>query len=278
MSKVKIQGNASGTGVLTVTAPNTSTDRTITLPDSTGTLATTADTGVAGITSAADATAINILSNERVGINKTTPEARLDISAASETGLRVVATVSGEYPAIIQSASTNTTPILSLRKSGGTETVRFSSEGGILFNGDTAAANALDDYEEGQSTIALSATDSGSITLKSTHNKCLYTKIGRVVHFNIHLRVDSVSSPVGSALITGLPFTNGSSETFRSAVTVAPVYNFSSPSGSMALAYVNNNATTMYVPFYNGSTQTLAAAGYFQANTEAYITGSYMTD
>jgi len=43
MSKVKIQGNASGTGVLTVTAPNTSTDRTITLPDSTGTLATTAD-------------------------------------------------------------------------------------------------------------------------------------------------------------------------------------------------------------------------------------------
>ncbi len=38
MSKVKIQGNASGTGVLTVTAPNTSTDRTITLPDSTGTI------------------------------------------------------------------------------------------------------------------------------------------------------------------------------------------------------------------------------------------------
>ena len=38
MAKVKIQGNASGTGVLTVTAPNTSTDRTITLPDSTGTI------------------------------------------------------------------------------------------------------------------------------------------------------------------------------------------------------------------------------------------------
>jgi len=38
MSKVKIQGHASGTGVLTVTAPNTSTDRTITLPDSTGTI------------------------------------------------------------------------------------------------------------------------------------------------------------------------------------------------------------------------------------------------
>ena len=51
MAKVKIQGNASGTGVLTVTAPNTSTDRTITLPDSTGTLATTADSvgGATGV-------------------------------------------------------------------------------------------------------------------------------------------------------------------------------------------------------------------------------------
>jgi len=38
MAKIKLQGNASGTGVLTVTAPNTSTDRTITLPDSTGTI------------------------------------------------------------------------------------------------------------------------------------------------------------------------------------------------------------------------------------------------
>ena len=41
MAKIKLQGNASGTGVLTVTAPNTSTDRTITLPDATATLATT---------------------------------------------------------------------------------------------------------------------------------------------------------------------------------------------------------------------------------------------
>jgi hypothetical protein len=42
MAKVKIQGHASGTGILTVTAPNTSTDRTITLPDATGTLLTSA--------------------------------------------------------------------------------------------------------------------------------------------------------------------------------------------------------------------------------------------
>ena len=43
MAKIKLQGHASGTGVVTVTAPNTSTDRTITLPDATGSLLTSAD-------------------------------------------------------------------------------------------------------------------------------------------------------------------------------------------------------------------------------------------
>jgi len=38
MAKLKLQSNASGTGVVTLTAPNTNTDRTVTLPDSTGTL------------------------------------------------------------------------------------------------------------------------------------------------------------------------------------------------------------------------------------------------
>jgi uncharacterized protein (AIM24 family) len=38
MSLVKIQGNASGTGIFTVAAPNSNTDRTLTLPDATGTV------------------------------------------------------------------------------------------------------------------------------------------------------------------------------------------------------------------------------------------------
>jgi hypothetical protein len=40
MSKVKIQGNLSGTGIFTVAAPATNTDRTITLPDEAGTILT----------------------------------------------------------------------------------------------------------------------------------------------------------------------------------------------------------------------------------------------
>jgi len=38
MSKIKIQGSASGTGTLTIQAPTTSTDRTLSIPDSSGTI------------------------------------------------------------------------------------------------------------------------------------------------------------------------------------------------------------------------------------------------
>ena len=40
MAKVKIQGHATGSGIITIAAPNTSTDRTITLPDADVTLGT----------------------------------------------------------------------------------------------------------------------------------------------------------------------------------------------------------------------------------------------
>lgn len=40
MSKVQLQGNASGTGIFTIASPNSNTDRTLTLPDNTGTILT----------------------------------------------------------------------------------------------------------------------------------------------------------------------------------------------------------------------------------------------
>ena len=44
MSSVKMQGNASGTGILTVTSPNTNSNYTLTLPAATGTLLSNATT------------------------------------------------------------------------------------------------------------------------------------------------------------------------------------------------------------------------------------------
>ena len=46
MSNIAMQGGATGTGTVTILAPSTSTNRTLTLPDNTGTVLTTATAGV----------------------------------------------------------------------------------------------------------------------------------------------------------------------------------------------------------------------------------------
>jgi len=46
MSSIKLESNASGTGIFTIASPNSNTNRTLTLPDNTGTVLTTAS-GVA---------------------------------------------------------------------------------------------------------------------------------------------------------------------------------------------------------------------------------------
>jgi hypothetical protein len=67
MSKVKISGNASGTGTFTIAAPNSNTDRTLTLPDEAGTLITSAissfSTGSGTANSIASNTYTNIVSS-----------------------------------------------------------------------------------------------------------------------------------------------------------------------------------------------------------------------
>lgn len=55
MSLIKLQGNASGTGAFTIAAPNGNTDRTLTLPDNTGTVLTDQST----VSSAQIASALN---------------------------------------------------------------------------------------------------------------------------------------------------------------------------------------------------------------------------
>jgi len=70
MAKVKIQGNASGTGTLTLTAPNTNADRTITLPDGTGELLAKDSSG-------------------NLGIGTSSPSYPLDVYASGTAGIRV---------------------------------------------------------------------------------------------------------------------------------------------------------------------------------------------
>jgi hypothetical protein len=67
MSKVKIVGNASGSGTLTITGPDTSSDRTITLPDATGTLLTEVADDAITLAKMASGTDGNIISYDASG-------------------------------------------------------------------------------------------------------------------------------------------------------------------------------------------------------------------
>jgi hypothetical protein len=74
-----------------------------------------------------------------------------------------------------------------------TEKARILSSGGITFNGDTAAENALDDYEEGNLSWQLRKSDN---TSGGNDNGSIvkYTKVGRMVCISGRIRTDSTSS------------------------------------------------------------------------------------
>ena len=97
-----------------------------------------------------------------------------------------------------------------------TERVRITSTGqvrlagaGITFNGDTAAANELDDYEEGTWTPVVFDTTNADISslFTTAGNYARYTKIGRVVTITFALYSGDATVSQLIKRIEGLPFT-----------------------------------------------------------------------
>ena len=78
---------------------------------------------------------------------------------------------------------------------------RVGAADGIIFGSDTAAANILDDYEEGTWTPT-----AHGYTASNTSNNCFYTKIGRLVIASFRMTWPSLTSN-SYAEIRGLPFT-----------------------------------------------------------------------
>ena len=130
---------------------------------------------------------------------------------------------------------------------GGNERVRVLSTGGLTFNGDTAAANALDDYEEGTWTASVVGSSGGNAQSMSGY----YTKVGNKVY--VHASAVSglnLSSSSGVLVINGLPFTakSGAYQAFQLIHNNAGTY----PSGRTQVeGYVAGN--TQIVAITSGS-------------------------
>jgi hypothetical protein len=131
----------------------------------------------------------------------------------------------------------------------GTQILRIDSDG-IKFGTDTAAANALDDYEEGTFTATLTPSTSGSITL--TPSTCSYTKIGRQVTVRGQVVVSAISSPIGGTVILGgLPFTSNSAVSSRGA---GVVQYFPSIGGNSLLNNYQLQTSVEWIWILNAST------------------------
>jgi len=86
----------------------------------------------------------------------------------------------------------------------GTQVATMTADG-LLFGTDTAATNALHDYEEGTWTASF-VTGGGTIAPNTSYDTMNYTKIGRLVNVSGNVDGFTVSSPTGSFQMTGLPF------------------------------------------------------------------------
>jgi hypothetical protein len=144
MSKIALSGNASGTGTFTFAAPGTNTDRTLTLPDASGTVLTDQSTvSATQITGALNATGSAPMFACRAWVNfngNGTPAIRAsgNVSSITDNGVgdytvnfttamqdanyAVIRSV--DYDSAAGGAATNNTEVLS----AATGSVRVSSE------------------------------------------------------------------------------------------------------------------------------------------------------
>jgi len=213
MSKLKVSGNASGTGVITLEAPNTNTDRTITLPDGDISL------GV-GIDDNATSTKITVAdtSVSTVGV-------RSYFSAASENfalGVRYVSTGGTLY---FGASSASATPDGGIYNAGGSQILGFGNDRnvtipagnlvigtsgkGIDFSATsdgsgTMTSEVLDDYEEGTWTPTTNG-DATGVFSGSVYGK--YVKVGTLVYATFNF---TVSTSFTGNSIGGLPYAVGS--------------------------------------------------------------------
>ena len=120
----------------------------------------------------------------------------------------------------------------------GTEELRVQSGGGISFNGDTAAANALDDYEEGTWTPTITAASGGSVSY--TTQLASYTKVGNLVSVTCQLDFTKNTSS-GNYAVAGQPFN------FTTNICKGQGYDWYNPSGTALMnthIHVDPNGST----------------------------------
>ena len=195
-----------------------------------------------GISDSSDATAITIDSSERVGIGITSPSDNIHILGNNSTpnaGITIQTddTASAQAGITLMSRNSANTNVTATLKN---VTTALQSSLGITFGSDTAAANALDDYEEGTWTPTIIGSSGTSGQSYSTQAG-FYTRIGRFVHMTFDVRLSAKGTISGYVLLGGHGFT----------------FLGSNIGGSLFTSYVTNVSNQDYYPVVGYAHQTL---------------------
>jgi hypothetical protein len=218
-------------------------------------------------------------STSRVGVGETSPTYDLSVTNTDGEWLYLKRTGGAELKINASGSAgfigTTTNYPIALQVNS-SEIARITSNG-ITFNGDTAAANALDDYEEGTFTPTFTAQSSNPTVTYDTQLGN-YIKIGNTVYFSIHMGTGAVSGGSGDLYISGFPFTSSSTKGSRSGAwglnytwntNLNPSSWWIAASDTKIYLYQNNNAA---------STVTVANMGTGSSANRLWLQGFYTTD
>lgn len=124
---------------------------------------------------------------------------------------------------------------------------------GIQFGtGALAAANTLDDYEEGTWTPVLSDGTNNATMAGGGATEGVYTKIGNMVYISCRITTTALGSVSGNLRITGLPFSVGK----QAALTVGFASGLAITAGTSVTAYAEPGTTTLFLYNWDATTGT----------------------
>jgi len=220
------------------------------------TLSTGQPTTLSSIDDNGDATAMTIDSSENIGIGTGSPDSALHVYKQTNDRSARFQRLSTQYVDMYQTSGINSFRSIGkdfeistedsndlILATNSIERARVLSTGGITFNGDTVAANALDDYEEGTWTPTVSG---GTMTI--TVNSATYTKVGDMVTVWCH--VGGGNNGDGTTLaFTGLPFTTASSGS--NYYTVGSPLNFNNGNAALTNPHTRVGYSSSTIYFYN---------------------------
>ena len=134
-----------------------------------------------------------------------------------------------------------------------TERLRFRTGGGITFNGDTAAANALDDYEEGDWTPSVVSGGFSSLTI----GKATYVKVGKMVHIQCYISSLNGTGNTAALKLGSLPFQSATNAFSAGSVD----FGRGSVKGTYARVEGGSNQIFFFYPSENTSTSRIQLLG-----------------